>query len=163
MGNNSLALLAKTSSSSSSGGTSLLPFLLIVVVVILLYYTMTRRSRQRQAAQANSSLMPGQPVRTTSGMYGTVAFSDGDDVTVEVAPGVQVRMMRRAVVPLATDGASTNGMGAASGPEPAGSSADDTGGYDTGDPDGSASRNGTEPESSDEDAFDDRKTQDRNF
>ena len=147
-------ILAATSKSSSTSGTSLLPFLLIVVVVILLYYTMTRRSRQRQAAQRQSNLMPGQPVRTTSGMYGTVAFSDGDDVTVEVAPGVQIRMMRRAVV--AIGDASANGTGYATGAEPE-SSADDTSATD-----GTARTNGSGPESSADDEFDDRKSQDRN-
>jgi preprotein translocase subunit YajC len=151
--------LAATSKSSSSG-TSLLPFLLIVVVVILLYYTMTRRSRQRQAAQRQGNLMPGQPVRTTGGMYGTVAFSDGDDVTVEVAPGVQIRMMRRAVVPVADASANGTGYagGASTGTEPE-SSADDTSAA----ADGTASTNGSEPDSSADDAFDDRKSQDRNF
>jgi preprotein translocase subunit YajC len=138
-------ILAATSSSSSS---SLLPFLLVVVVVIVLYYTMTRRSRQRQAAQTQSTLMPGQTVRTTSGMYGTVASADGDDVMVEVSPGVQIRMMRRAVVPVAPDGPSSNGLGATTGTDAA----------DTGN-----STNGAEPEPSDEDAFDDRKSQDQNF
>jgi preprotein translocase subunit YajC len=149
-------ILAASSKSSSSGGTSLLPLLLIVVVVILLYYTMTRRSRQRQAAQMQSTLLPGQAVRTTSGMYGTVASAEGDDVIVEVAPGVQIRMMRRAVVPIAPDGASANGTGYATGTdantgaEPADSTADTNGSE-------------PEPESSDDDAFDDRKSQDRNF
>jgi preprotein translocase subunit YajC len=147
-------ILAKSTTSSSSG-TSLLPFLVIVVVVILLYYTMTRRNRQRQAAQMQSTLLPGQPVRTTSGMYGTVASAEGDDVIIEVAPGVQVRMMRRAVVPVAPDGASANGTGYATGTdanvgeEPADASTDGT--------------NGAEPNSSADDAFDDRKSQDRNF
>jgi len=154
MGNMILAATSK----SSSGGTSLLPFLLIVVVVILLYYTMTRRSRQRQAAQRQSNLMPGQPVRTTSGMYGTVAFSDGDDVTVEVAPGVQVRMMRRAVVPIADASANGTGYasGASTGTEP------ESGADDTSAADGNASTNGSEPDSSADDEFDDRKSQDRN-
>jgi preprotein translocase subunit YajC len=145
-------------SKSTSSGTSLLPFLLIVVVVILLYYTMTRRNRQRQAAQQQGNLMPGQPVRTTSGMYGTVAFTDGDDVTVEVAPGIQIRMMRRAVVPVAD--ASANGTGYAAGAD-TGAEPEDSA-DDSSTADGSASTNGSEPESS-ADAYDDRKSQDRNF
>lgn len=148
MGNMILA-----ASSSSSGGTSLLPFLLIVVVVILLYYTMTRRSRQRQAQQMQSSLLPGQPVRTTSGMYGTVVSAEGADVVIEVAPGVQIRMMRRAVVPVAPDGGSANGMGTTA----------DTGTEHTDATDGFASTNGTQPESPADDAADDQKSEDRNF
>jgi preprotein translocase subunit YajC len=155
------SILAATSKTSSSGGTSLLPLLLIVVVVILLYYTMTRRSRQRQAAQMQTALVPGQPVRTTGGMYGTVASMEGDDVNIEVAPGVQIRMMRRAVVPIAPDGASANGVGpTAAGTDPADSSDTEADAADS-----TAATNGSqpEPESSDDDAFDDRKSQDRNF
>jgi preprotein translocase subunit YajC len=152
MGNMILAVASKTTSSSGSS-SSLLPFLAIVVVVILLYWTMTRRTRQRQAQQMSSSLVPGQPVRTTSGMYGTVASAEGDDIMVEVSPGVQIRMMRRAVVPVPPDGAAANGMGTTTMTD-----------ADTGtEPADEASANGSEPESADEDDFDDRKSQDRNF
>jgi preprotein translocase subunit YajC len=50
--------------------------------------------------------MPGTAVRTTSGMYGTVTSEvDNDDVMVEVAPGVNIRMMKRAVVAVPPDAA----------------------------------------------------------
>jgi preprotein translocase subunit YajC len=62
---------------------------------------MTRRSRARQAQRQQTDLVPGTQVRTTSGMYGTVtSIVDNDDVMVEIAPGVTIRMMKRAVVPL---------------------------------------------------------------
>ncbi len=98
---NTLILAAASKTSSS---TSLLPIIIIVVLFLLVYMTMTRRSRARQAARMQSDLVPGAPVRTTSGMYGTVTSLEGnDDVMVEVAPGVTIRMMRRAVVPLPQD------------------------------------------------------------
>ena len=40
--------------------------------------------------------MPGQRVRTTAGMYGTVVSGDDRDVVIEIAPGVEVTMLRRA-------------------------------------------------------------------
>jgi preprotein translocase subunit YajC len=90
-------ILAATKSTSSS--TSLLPILIIVVLFMLVYMTMTRRSRARRAAQMQTDIVPGAQVRTTSGMYGTVtSVVDNDDLMVEVAPGVNIRMMRRAVV-----------------------------------------------------------------
>jgi preprotein translocase subunit YajC len=109
-------------SSSSKGGTNLLPIILIVVLFMLVYMTMSRRSRAKRAQQMQTDLVPGTRVRTTSGMYGTVTSLEGDDVTVEVSPGVNIRMMRRAVVPLPMDasmgdtgpsanGASANGTG----------------------------------------------------
>jgi preprotein translocase subunit YajC len=113
MGNMILAASTKTS------GTSLLPILIIVVLFMLVYMTMTRRSRARRAQQMQTGLVPGSRVRTSSGMYGTVtSLVDPDDVMVEVAPGVQIRMMRRAVVPLPADASmGATGPSAADGTE----------------------------------------------
>jgi preprotein translocase subunit YajC len=95
-----LAAAAKSSS------TSLLPIIIIVVLFMLVYMTMTRRSRARRAQQTQTGIVPGTAVRTTSGMYGTVTSEmDNDDVMVEVAPGVNIRMMKRAVVPVPPDAA----------------------------------------------------------
>ncbi len=124
--------------STKSSGTSFLPLILIVVLFMVVYMTFTRRNRARQAQQMQSTLIPGTRVRTTSGMYGTVVSVDGDDVLLEVAPGVTVRMMRRAVVP-APMNASTGGPSAADGTGPVPGAEDD-----------------------DHDAADDRNHQDRN-
>lgn len=100
MGTMYLAAAAKSSS------TSLLPIIIIVVLFMLIYMTMTRRSRARRAQQQQTGIMPGTAVRTTSGMYGTVTSEvDNDDVMVEVAPGVNIRMMKRAVVAVPPDAA----------------------------------------------------------
>jgi preprotein translocase subunit YajC len=98
MGNMYLAAATKLSSSS------LLPIIIIVVLFMLVYMTMTRRSRARRAQQTQTAIVPGTAVRTTSGMYGTVTSEvDNDDIMVEVAPGVNIRMMKRAVVPVPPD------------------------------------------------------------
>jgi preprotein translocase subunit YajC len=98
MGNMVLAATTKSS------GTSLLPILIIVVLFMLVYMTMTRRSRARRAQQQQGSIVPGTRVRTSSGIYGTVTSVEGnDDVMLEVAPGVHIRVMQRAVVPLPPD------------------------------------------------------------
>jgi preprotein translocase subunit YajC len=95
--------------------------------------TMSRRSRAKRAQQMQTDLVPGTRVRTTSGMYGTVTSLEGDDVTVEVSPGVNIRMMRRAVVPIPQDasvgdtGPSANGVGPDYDPERDHDSESDTG------------------------------------
>ena len=100
MGNMYLAAAAKSSS------TSLLPIIIIVVLFMLIYMTMTRRSRARRAQQTQADMVPGTAIRTTAGMYGTVtSVLDNDDVMVEVSPGVNIRMMKRAVVPVPSDAA----------------------------------------------------------
>ncbi len=47
---------------------------------------------------------PGARVRTTAGMYATVVDIDGDDVILEVAPGVEVRYMKRAIMEVVSPG-----------------------------------------------------------
>jgi preprotein translocase subunit YajC len=97
------AVVAATSGKSSSSYTYLL---LIVLVFVGFYFLMIRpqRRRQQQAQQQQRTLNPGAQVRTTAGMYATVSAVDGDDVILEVAPGVDVRYMRRAVMEVISPG-----------------------------------------------------------
>ena len=121
-GNHALILAA----ASKSSGTSLLPIILIVVLFMIVYMTMTRRKRANQAQQMQNTIVPGTRVRTTSGMYGTVtSVEDNDDVMVEVSPGVNIRMMRRAVVPVPQDAASGTGPVSDAPPEPSAESPSD--------------------------------------
>ena len=85
---------------SSSGGGSYTFLIVIVVLFGLLYFVMIRpqRNRQRQAQQMQNTVQPGQRVRTTAGMYATVVEADDQDVVLEVAPGVQMRFLRKAVL-----------------------------------------------------------------
>ena len=95
-----------TAAPKSSGSTNLLPILIIVVLFGILYMTMIRpqRNRQRQAQQMQSTVTPGARIRTTAGMYGTIKSIEDQDVVVEVAPGVNIRMLRRAVMDVVQDG-----------------------------------------------------------
>ena len=104
MGSSFTAVVAATSSKSSSSSYTFL--LLIVLVFVGFYFLMIRpqRRRQQQAQQQQRTLSPGSRVKTTAGMYATVAEVDGDDVILEVAPGVEVRYMRRAVMEVITSG-----------------------------------------------------------
>ena len=98
------AVVAATSGKSGSSSYTFL--LLIVLVFVGFYFLMIRpqRRRQQQAQQQQRTLTPGAQVRTTAGMYATVTAVDGDDVILEVAPGVDVRMMRRAVMEVISSG-----------------------------------------------------------
>ena len=97
MGNMVLAA-SEAASKSSSGSLNIL--LIIVVLFGVLYFVMIRpqRNRQRKAQQQASAVTPGTRVRTTAGMYATVVGVDGDDVILEVAPGVEVRYVKRAIM-----------------------------------------------------------------
>src|SRR5260370_7929909 len=99
MGNTLLA------ASSSKGGS---PFTLIIILVLIFgifYFLMIRpqRNRQRQVVQTQDAVVPGQRVRTTAGMYGTVTAVEDGDVVIEVAPGVEVRYLKRAIMEVLSD------------------------------------------------------------
>jgi len=96
MGTTILAATAATKTSSSS----FLPLLVIIVLFGLFYVTIIRpqRNKQRAASQTQNQAVPGQRVRTTAGIYGTLISGDDRDVVVEIAPGVQIQMLRRAIM-----------------------------------------------------------------
>ena len=101
MGN---VILAATSSTSKGSGSYL--FLVAIVVLFGLLYFVTirpQRNRQRAAAQTQRTVEPGARVRTTAGMYATVVEVDDQDVVLEVAPGVEVRFLRRAILDVVPD------------------------------------------------------------
>ena len=102
---------------SSSGGNPYLFPIIIVALFGLLYFVMIRpqRNRQRQAVQMQNQVVPGQRVRTTAGMYATVVSVEGDDVVLEVAPGVNVRYMRRAIMGVVPSEVDVDGSGPAAG------------------------------------------------
>src|SRR5689334_25336479 len=91
---------------SSSSGFNPSTLILILIVVVAFYLLMIRpqQRRRQQAQQQQNSVQPGARVRTTAGMYATVVAVDGDDVILEVAPGVEVRYMRRAVMDVVSPG-----------------------------------------------------------
>jgi len=103
MGNFATVVAATSTKSGSSSYTFLL---LIVLVFVGFYFLMIRpqRRRQQMAKQQQRTLTPGAQVRTTAGMYATVSAVDGDDVILEIAPDVEVRMMRRAVMEVISSG-----------------------------------------------------------
>jgi preprotein translocase subunit YajC len=90
--------IAAAAAAAKSGNSLFLP-IIIVALFGLFYFVMIRpqRNRQRQAQQMQNEVVPGSRVRTTAGMYATVVSIDGADVVLEVAPGVNVRYLRRAI------------------------------------------------------------------
>ncbi len=97
---------AEAATTKSSGSSSTTILLLIVLVFVGFYFMLIRpqRRRQQQAQQQQRTVSPGARVRTTAGMYATVSAVDGDDVILEVAPGVDVRYMKRAIMEVIAPG-----------------------------------------------------------
>ena len=99
--------LAATSTSKSGFNPTTLILILVVVVGFYLLMIRPQQRRRQQAQQQQRTVQPGARVRTTAGMYATVVDVDGDDVVLEVAPGVEVRYMRRAIMDVVGPGEDT--------------------------------------------------------
>ncbi len=97
--------LASTTAPTKSGGTSPEFFIVLIVLFAAFYVLMIRpqRNRARRAQQTQNQVTPGQRIRTTAGLYGTVVSGDDRDIVVEIAPGVHVTMLRRAVMEVLPD------------------------------------------------------------
>ena len=95
-----MGINAAAEAATKSSGSALTFPILIVLVFVGFYFLMIRpqRRRQQQVQQQQKTVAPGARVRTTAGMYATVVEVDGDDVVLEVAPGVEVRYLKRAIM-----------------------------------------------------------------
>lgn len=87
-----------TAAPGSGGGLSTI-LLLALPFAVLLYLMFTQRKRARAVAEAQAGLEVGQQVMAAAGIFGTISAIDGDVVHLEVAPGVVIRVARRAIVP----------------------------------------------------------------
>lgn len=74
-------------------------FLLPVLLIAWLFWTQRRRQQQMRSAQ--EQIQVGDEISTTSGLLGTLISLDDQEGTIEVSPGVQLRFVRRAIVPRA--------------------------------------------------------------
>jgi preprotein translocase subunit YajC len=83
----------------AQGAGSFTPLLFIVLLFGVMYFLMIRpqQKRRREAMQMQSTLSPGDQIVTIGGLHATVVAIDDDVVTVEIAPGVNVRYSRPAI------------------------------------------------------------------
>lgn len=92
------------------GGTAfsaILPF----VAIFALFYFLIIRPQQRQSRERKKMLAEvkrGDSIVTTGGIYGRVINVDGDDITVEIAKGINIKMVRSGISEK-TDSAAADG------------------------------------------------------
>ncbi len=99
-------LAAANSGTTGKTSGSFEELLLFMVLLFgIFYFVMIRpqRNRQRQAQQRQQEAQPGTRIRTTAGIYGTLVSGDERDVVVEIAPGVEITMLRRAIMEVVPD------------------------------------------------------------
>ncbi|MGZ8580421.1 MAG: preprotein translocase subunit YajC [Actinomycetota bacterium] len=102
----------------SEGGSSLIAFLPLLLMGGVFYFLLIRPQQRRARAQREllGSVEVGDEVVTTAGMFGTVREIDDEDdiVTLEIAPGTRVRIVRagigRIVVDEALEGEAPDGQ-----------------------------------------------------
>lgn len=73
--------------------------LLIVAAGAAFYFLIIRPGKQRQQAQRRmlEALQPGVEVMTTAGIFGTIAVVTEDQLSLEIAPNVFMRILPAAV------------------------------------------------------------------
>lgn len=74
--------------------------ILLVALLVLLWVLLIRpqRTRQRQQQELLGSVEAGDEILTVGGIYGIVQeIDEEDDLVVEIADGIHVRIARRAV------------------------------------------------------------------
>lgn len=74
-------------------GLILIPLLVAMVWLMII----PQRRQMKEQRQLLANLQEGDAVLTTSGIYGIVTELDGDDMYVEVADGIELKMSRAAV------------------------------------------------------------------
>jgi preprotein translocase subunit YajC len=104
MGSSSPTVATAAAATGSSGSSTFI--ILIIVFIGLIYFMAIRpgRNRQKKVMQQQNTVRPGARVRTTAGMYATVVAVDGDDVVLEVAPDIEVRYLKRAIMEVLAPG-----------------------------------------------------------
>ena len=105
MGSLTQFVVAAGSTTTKSSSSSYLPLLIIVALFGVMYFFLIRpqRNKQRQAQQQQRQASDGARIRTTAGIYGTIIEGDDDNVIVEIAPNVRIKMMRRAIMNVVPD------------------------------------------------------------
>ena len=70
----------------------------LLLLALVLYMLAQNKKRQRAAATLAASVVPGVSVMTAGGIFGTVRSIEPDDIVgLEIAPGVVIKIARRAI------------------------------------------------------------------
>ncbi len=80
-----------------STGAAQIFFLLLLVGFFYFMIVRPQRNRLRAQQELQSSLELGDEIITFAGFFGTIRRFDGDVVTIELSPGVEARLNRRAI------------------------------------------------------------------
>jgi preprotein translocase subunit YajC len=80
-------------------------YFFILILLALLWFMLIRPQRRRQQAAVRllDTIRVGKEIVTAGGLYGRVTAVEADEVRVEVADGVEVRIAKRAVAAVVSE------------------------------------------------------------
>lgn len=81
--------------------------LLWLVLMVVAFYVLLWRPQQRRMQSVRAlqgQIREGDDVMTTSGIYGRIVAIDGDDLKLEIAPDIVIRVARGAIGQRLTEG-----------------------------------------------------------
>jgi preprotein translocase subunit YajC len=80
-------------------------YIFVLVLLALMWFLIIRPQRRRQQAAQRllTEIGVGKEIVTAGGLYGTVTAVEGDELRVEIADGVEVRIAKRAVAGVMSD------------------------------------------------------------
>jgi preprotein translocase subunit YajC len=87
---------------------SIVVVLVLIALLTLFWFVWVVPQRRRQRRQVEDLmrlielLEPGDEIITAGGMHGTVRRVMGEELMIEIAPGVEVKLDRRAVAAVTT-------------------------------------------------------------
>lgn len=91
-------VLAATSSSKKSSSSSATLLIIVGFALLLYFFVLRPRSQRMRKAQAQTkSADVGDEVMLASGIIGRVTGIEGDRATIEIAPEIEVEVVRRAI------------------------------------------------------------------
>jgi preprotein translocase subunit YajC len=87
---------------------SIVAVLVLIALLVLFWFVWVMPQRRRQRRQVEDLvrlidlLEPGDEIITAGGVHGTVRAVSKDELMLEISPGVEVRLDRRAVAAVTT-------------------------------------------------------------
>ena len=84
---------------TTGGGSNFMTIGFLVLMVGAMYFLLIRpqNKRRRESMAMQSQIGPGDEVQTVGGLYATVVSVDDESVTLQAAPGVEMRYARGAI------------------------------------------------------------------
>jgi preprotein translocase subunit YajC len=80
-------------------------YIFVLVLLVLVWFLLIRPQRRRQveAQHLIEQLEVGKEIVTAGGLYGTIRAVEDNELRVEIADGVEVRIAKRAVAGIVSD------------------------------------------------------------